>query len=223
MKKSWYGYCKLLNPIDLLMWMKINKFTNVYCPSDMHVTFCYSKEPFEIPNFIEQLITYSYSMDGERFTKIYGEDHQVIVFYNKYLTYLFNEMKDAGASFDFKEYSSHVSFGRGETLPEDCKPYSGKIVLGKPRFRPLVADWGNKQSENADASPLMNIDDAIILARALANNEIIKAVDYNKDPDKQSKFMNCMEEAVTKLEGHKVKDTIYYACGLYFREGGTWS
>jgi hypothetical protein len=213
---AWYGYRKVLNPLDIITWARNQGFTNVSNPDDLHVTFCYSKQPFNLPKRDLAKQRLDIIPDKTEY-KVFGEDKDthVIAFSSNQLLEYHNDLRDAGASYDFPEYIPHVSFSKEKTPLSNITPYTGKIILGKERF---------KEIDKSKSKPEMPVSDAEILAKALAckDTRFMVASESKVKPLDEKLWQKCVKKAQNTFDVWPSRYASYYAAKLYKDSGGKW-
>jgi len=71
----------------------------------------------------------------------------VLSFANSDLEWRHARMVDNGASFDFPEYTPHITLSYGENVdPDTVEAYQGEIILGPEAFQ--VIDLDNEWTSN---------------------------------------------------------------------------
>ncbi len=144
-EKNLYVYRGLLNGDDLQAWAKEQGFKTTLESEDMHVTIAYSKEKFDwsgIQPEKNKLIVRS----GQRKIRRLG-DAIVLMFTSNRLRERWAELVDAGASWDFPQYISHVSLSFENEIPlntlKHMIPYTGELIFGGEIFQEIEKDWSD--------------------------------------------------------------------------------
>ena len=166
-KKTLYVNRPLLNAWVLIAWADSQGFKNVQRPEDMHVTICYSKEPFDWDD-LEPKMDNVTIVGGRRGIQVFGEA-VVLTFDSKVLASDHQELLDAGASYDFDEYRPHVSITW--TKPDDellakMNVFEGNLQFGPEEFAPINKDWKEDHEEivlrKADQALADMLNDAVL-------------------------------------------------------------
>jgi len=158
--RSLYVRRDVINANDIRKWAKSQGFNVTMPASQMHVTVVYSKTPI---NWLHVGADRWHEDDeghitvnpgGPRVVEKFG-DAIVLAFANSLLTYRHLDAIEAGASYDFDEYTPHVTFTY--TMPEGMDldkviPYRGKIVLGPEIFEEIKESFDPK-TITEDAKP----------------------------------------------------------------------
>ncbi len=130
----------VVNTIDIIAWAKANGFETTLLPEDMHVTIAFSKTPVDWeklnPQHNNLTVPPSYGRSVEQF----GEAC-VLRFESSELEQRWNELKQAGASWDYPEYTPHITISWQSSPDGEPEPYSGPIILGPEAFAPIEEDW----------------------------------------------------------------------------------
>lgn len=146
----------VLNAEEIIKWYKEQGVKQVYEPSSMHVTIVYSKKPLDWMKMGEPWeAALEIAPGGPRLHEKFGEQEDVLVllFKSRELDWRHSTAIEAGASYDFPEYQSHISITlEGADLDlKTLKPYQGKIVLGPETYEEIAeGDW-RKKVEASDA------------------------------------------------------------------------
>lgn len=140
------------NADDIIAWARGEGFETTLPADDLHVTIAFSRAPIdwmavgsawdaeiEIPE------------GGPRLVERLGPEGEAIVlmFAASELSWRHEEIKRAGASWDWPDYQPHITISRrGREMEIDgIEPYRGKIVLGPEIFEELDEDWKAKVRE----------------------------------------------------------------------------
>jgi tetratricopeptide (TPR) repeat protein len=142
--KTLYVNRALLNADEVIAWAHTQGFKNVQQASDMHVTICYSKEPFDWDNIEPDEDTVKI-VAGTRELHAFGKagDAIVLTFESPELIQEHQAFASAGASYDFPTYKSHITvtwLGAPRPLAE-LEPYRGPLIFGPQEFAPINDDW----------------------------------------------------------------------------------
>lgn len=151
--KTLYVNRPVLNAEDIIAWAKANGFEKTLLPDDMHVTIAFSKEPLEWPKPMRDTTLTINVKDAH--VELFGREHDcgVLQFDSEDLQERWEYFKDTGASWDWPDYSPHISITYN--VPDgfdvdDIEPYSGKIVLGPEEFSEVTEGWGDNVVEKMD-------------------------------------------------------------------------
>lgn len=147
-RKSLYVCRPLLNGDELHEWAASQGFVSALPKDDLHVTVAFSREPFDwsaITSKRGQLETHG----GRRSIEKFG-DAIVLRFASNSLTTRWNDLRNAGASWDFPDYKAHVTItykGAPDDLDE-VEPYRGPLLFGSERFAEV--DEGEADGEKKE-------------------------------------------------------------------------
>lgn len=143
----------VLNADEIRAWAKSQGFSSVL--DDLHVTVAFSRSEVD---WMKVGQTWSPSEDGKllvppggpRQVEQFGGGAVVLAFQSMDLKWRHEQIREAGASWDFSEYTPHVTitYDAGELNLEDVEPYQGRIQLGPEIFEELDLDWKNKVRES---------------------------------------------------------------------------
>ena len=146
-RKTLYVCRPLLNGEDLHEWAAGQGFSSALPKSDLHVTVAFSRERFDWSDITKkrgQLETHG----GRRSVEKFG-DAIVLRFASKSLTTRWNDLRNAGASWDFPEYKAHVTLtykGAPDDLSE-VEAYRGVLLFGSERFSEVDDDAADSEKE----------------------------------------------------------------------------
>jgi hypothetical protein len=154
-------------------------------PKELHVTICYSKEPLvweSVPDTKDEILVPALDDlpdDVEkpvRKIEMFGKEKNVLViqFESDELRDRWQEFMDAGASYDFPEYKSHITITyKSAGLDEDeLEPYRGEILLGPEVFQPIERDDSGDPKEFDPAVPFEAEGEALTEAQIEERNGI---------------------------------------------------
>jgi phage-related protein (TIGR01555 family) len=134
--RSLYVYRQVMNAKDIIAWAKSQGFSSTLPADELHVTIVYSTEPVDWlavgDSWDDELLI---SRGGARIVEKLG-NATVLIFNNRSLQWRNQEIRDNGASWDFAEYTPHISITY-EGAPKDLStvtPYQGPIHLGPEIF-----------------------------------------------------------------------------------------
>jgi hypothetical protein len=140
------------NAADIHKWMKDQGFKSALKPEDMHVTLAYSRDPVDWSTITPDQS--SLKIEGATFAcHTLGEKGAVVMsFGHDGLAARHQEIRSAGASWDYADFKPHVTltYDRGELDPAEISPYTGLLELGPEKMEPL----NEGADENAPEAPL---------------------------------------------------------------------
>lgn len=158
-----YVYRPLLNADELIAWAKDQGFASTLPVGDMHVTVTYSRRP--VP-WMKMGGHWGYmgSEDdkhvvppgGPRLVDRLGRDGAIVLhFFSGHLEHRHREMIEAGATWDFPEYLTHVTitYDAGDIDLAKVEPYRGRLEFGPEIFEPIEEDWAERIREASLAEP----------------------------------------------------------------------
>jgi hypothetical protein len=138
----------LTNTEDLVEWAKTQGFKNLLDPFEMHVTVAFSKKPFETDGLKFQKNTLVVNNKKDRSVEPLGNDGAIVLKFScDILQERWQELKDAGASYDYPIYIPHVTLSYKEDDSIDLtnvEPYLGKLIFGPENDTLVDNDWKNK-------------------------------------------------------------------------------
>ena len=144
MKKTLYCSRNLLNGDDLVSWAQEQGFPKCLSPDQMHATIAYSKRKFywsAIKPRANRLII----RGGHRSIEVFDKAAVVLQFQSNSLKNRWEMFLNAGASWDYDEYKSHITItynGLPSGLSQkDIIPYSGELIFGPEKLEPLNSNW----------------------------------------------------------------------------------
>ena len=170
-KKTLYVRRDLLNAWELIAWADKQGFKNVQRPEDMHVTICYWKEPFDWTDLGPKQDNVTI-VGGDRSLEKFG-DAIVLRFNSQVLAGDHQNLRDAGASYDFDEYKPHVTLtweGAPKAL-DKITPFAGNLQFGPEIFQPINKDWQEDHEEivlrKADQLLADMLNDAVLKGKKM--------------------------------------------------------
>lgn len=122
------------NAAAIKRWAKEQGFDDLV--DDMHVTITYSREAVDWLKMGEQWqAELKIPEGGARVVEGLGNANAVLLFISSELNYRHKSMLRRGASWDFEDYTPHITLSYGQ-VPDltKVKPYTGEIVLGPEIF-----------------------------------------------------------------------------------------
>lgn len=147
----------VINADEIVAWAKGQGFKTTLPADDMHVTVAFSRRAVDwmkvgaawpMGNENGNLIV---PPGGPRQVEQFNGGAVVLAFSNTDLQWRHRDIIEAGASFDFDEYTPHVTitFKKPDSLDIDTiTPYRGRIVLGPEIFEELNEDWKSSVVED---------------------------------------------------------------------------
>lgn len=149
-KKTLYLSRKVLNGAEIMEWAKSQGFTSLLDPADMHITIAYSKEPLDWEELGNSFGSITVKKPDTRSIQLFDGGAVVLTVENADLGRRWQECCDAGASWDYPDYSPHVTLtygGLADLIIEDIKPFEGDIKLGPEIFAKVNKGWKSKTKE----------------------------------------------------------------------------
>lgn len=154
--RSLYVQRKLLNGAEFIRWAKAQGFEATTPADDLHVAIAFSRQPVDWMKVGE---SWTGDKDGElvikpggaRLVEPLGDKGAVVLLFNSSeLSWRHEEIKRAGASFDFDEYQPHVTITYQAPAGLDLRkvePYRGELRFGPEIFEEVVEGWEKTLSE----------------------------------------------------------------------------
>lgn len=149
--RTLYVSRKLLNAAELIKWAKAQGFTTTQPAEEMHVTIAFSRA--EVDWIKAGGDTWASDDKGEltvqpggpRLVEKLGDKGAVVLFFaSSALTWRHEEIRRAGASWDFDEFQPHITitYEPPEGLDLSAvEPYRGKLRFGPEIFEEVVEAW----------------------------------------------------------------------------------
>lgn len=135
--KSIYVSRKVLNAEPIVKWAQQNGYKNISPVDDLHVTVAYSKRPVDETSL--ELCNKKVALPLEGRSVDHFGDYNVIKLDSKYLQERWQYFMSKNCSYDFPDYSPHISFSKDEDLLNNY-PYLGDILLGPEILEDLNDD-----------------------------------------------------------------------------------
>jgi hypothetical protein len=118
-------------------------FKKTLSADDLHVTIAFSKEPLEWPQ-VSSVETVLVPAGRGREIKHLGDKGAVVLRFDcEDLADRWEELRDAGAVWDYESYQPHVTItydGGGIDLSK-VDPYQGDLIFGPEQFREVSSNW----------------------------------------------------------------------------------
>lgn len=132
----------LVNGPAFIDWAKRVGFKTTQDPKDLHVTLAYSKAPLAWPSPQGGELTVPATAEGRSVVPLGDQGAVVLKFNSPELAARWQELKDAGASWDYAGYQPHVTVSwKADGLDTSkIKPYDGELVFGPEVFKPVNPD-----------------------------------------------------------------------------------
>ncbi len=137
-----------MNGDEIIAWAKTQGMKTIPV-SELHTTIAYSKEMLDWDKLTPNLNTVTV-VGGKRDVMQLGEAGAVLKYNSTVLHTRWQQILDAGASYDFPQYIPHISitYDKLDLDLTHVKPYNGKIVLGPEVFEELDLNWKEKVKED---------------------------------------------------------------------------
>lgn len=155
-----YVYRRLLNARELIAWAQEQGFRSTLPAQDMHVTIAYSRTPinwFSVPGLYgSPQGDLTVPPGGARMVDRLGDQGAVVLhFTSDDLSWRNQNIREAGASWDFPEYLPHVTltYAGGDIDLSAVAAYQGPLHFGPEIFEPIVSDWQADVDEVSFAAP----------------------------------------------------------------------
>jgi len=146
MNETLYASRPLINGDEFVEWAKSVGFEGITAADDLHVTFAYSRTKFDwsgISPRRDGIIV----MNGKRELERFDGGATVLRFESPVLTARWQMLKDAGASWDYDDFKAHITISYNSKLDlKTVKPYTGRLVFGYEKFKPIDEDWKPKEA-----------------------------------------------------------------------------
>lgn len=143
-----YVHRKVTNAAEILAWAKAQGFKTTLPEDDLHVTIAFSREPLD---WMKVGSAWSSNEDGSlrippggaRLIEKFEGGAIVLLFNSSELSWRHEDIKRAGASWDFPDYQPHITltYDPGDLDLSQVEPYRGAIELGPEVFEPLDENW----------------------------------------------------------------------------------
>jgi len=136
--RSLYVSRKVVNVADLKAWAKSQGLPDLQ--DDLHTTIAYSTTPVDWIKMGDEGWNgndkgeITVKPGGPRVVEPLGNRTAVLMFSESALSYRNMSMREAGASWDFPDYTPHISLTGDPVDLTNVEPYRGKIVLGPEIF-----------------------------------------------------------------------------------------
>lgn len=177
---------KVVNAQDIITWAKSQGFKTTYPADELHVTIAFSRQPVDwmrMPSNSSIISSDDSEANKRRGVPLGGlwtppggprvveplGPAQVIVlhFSNSYLSWRNRELRDAGCSWDYPDYSPHITITRdaGDVDLKAIEPYRGDIVLGPEEWNEIKDGAMDAVVEKADGEAGDEDDDNVTMLK----------------------------------------------------------
>ena len=139
--KTLYIHRVLKNADEVIAWAKANGFATTLIPEEMHVTVAYSKKPVDWDKVGRRNDTVNVPPNSNRSVEQLGDEGAVVLrFASAALSQRWQELVEAGASWDYPSYKPHVTltYDGDDVDLKTIKPYSGKLIFGPEIFAKIT-------------------------------------------------------------------------------------
>lgn len=154
--RTLYVQRKLLNAEEFIRWAKGQGFETTTPADELHVTIAFSRQPVDWMRVGE---AWSGDKNGElvvkpggaRLVEPLGDKGAVVLLFNSSeLSWRHEEIKRAGASFDFEGYQPHVTITYAKPADLDLskvEPFRGELRFGPEIFSEVDDGWEQRLTE----------------------------------------------------------------------------
>jgi len=152
--RTLYASRPLLNGAELLAWAQAQGFTGLLSADKLHVTLAYSKNTMDWMKIGDD---WNSREDGSlrvppggvRLVEALGDNGEAItlMFTSSPLSWRHEQIKSAGASWDWEDYQPHITFswkGAGSMDLRTVEPYRGELIFGPEVFAEIDPEWQKK-------------------------------------------------------------------------------
>lgn len=138
----------LLNAAPFIAWAKQQGFKTVLQGSDLHVTLAYSRVPVEWPAPAVEPVTAD-DPTGREVVRLGDGGAVVLLFKSPELNERWDYLRSVGATWDHFQYVPHVtiSWDAEDVNLDMVHPYTGELVFGPERMKPIDEDWKDSITE----------------------------------------------------------------------------
>lgn len=147
----------VLNGDDLVAWAREQGFSSSIQADDLHVTFCYSKEPVDLDAIQLRRDAVELSKPVGRSVAPLGDGGAIVLKLSPEESAPLRErwayFLGRGASWDWPTYQAHITItydGEGVEI-DDIEPYAGSILLGGETASQLNENYASEVRETSVA------------------------------------------------------------------------
>ena len=142
--RTLYVYRKVVNANEIIKWAREQGIEKMLPAEELHVTIAYSKTPMDWTQIPED---WSGDERGRirvkpgstRAFEEFGDGAKVLVFASSDLKWRNETITEAGASWDYDDYHSHITITYGD-VPQGLELYQGPIILSPETFEEINPD-----------------------------------------------------------------------------------
>lgn len=129
----------VLNADEIYKWFHLQGVNDLESPQDLHITQVYSKTDVNPDNFVFDKDNIILTMENsKRDIEFFGEDKNILVMTcsNQMMTDRFKYFENLGCSFDYDNYTPHITLSHNESN-KNLMIYPESIILGPEIWEPL--------------------------------------------------------------------------------------
>lgn len=148
--RTLYVSRSVTNAAEIVKWAKAQGFKKTLKAADLHVTIAFSRDPVDWMKVGSSWSGGSNGVvtvapGGARLMEKFGAA-TVLLFNASELSWRHQDIKEAGASWDWPDYQPHITitYEPGDIDLSKVEPYRGRIVLGPEIFAEVDEDWKAK-------------------------------------------------------------------------------
>lgn len=153
--RTLYVSRRVVNADEILAWAREQGFTSTLTAEQLHVTVAFSRTPVDWMEVGEAWAgdkagELTIAPGGARLIEKFDGGAVVLLFNASELSWRHEQIKQAGASWDWPEYQPHITltYDPGDLDLSSVEPYRGRIVLGPEVFEEVNEDWRESVEEN---------------------------------------------------------------------------
>lgn len=131
---------KVLNAKDIHKWFELQSVEQLEDEKELHITQVYSREDVNIDDMVFDKNGLDLTMENStRKIEFFGEDKNVLVMTckNKMMDERFKYFESFGCSFDYDNYTSHITLSFGDNTSKELMIFPGLIQLGPEIWEPI--------------------------------------------------------------------------------------
>ncbi len=215
-ERSLYVSRPLLNAGPFIAWAKSQGFKTTLQPGDLHVTIAYSRAPVKWPAPVgTQLV--SDDVNGRIVTPLGDGGAVVLQFKSAELNERWDYLRSAGAGWDHFQYVPHVtiSWDAADVDLSRVHPYTGELVFGPEKFKPIDEDWKDSVTEKSYTVAKVDADLGIVFGWAIISK--IRGKDYFDTQGDHIPEDSMLKAAADYMENSRIAGNMHRYAGASAR------
>jgi len=178
-KKPLYIKRDLLNADAFITWAKSQGFKTTVSAEELHATVALSKQPVEFPEPLEGELTIR-EVEGRTVERLGDKGAVVLKFKSSALVNRWDDLRAAGASWDFFQYTPHITitYDGGAVDLSKVQPFQGDLLLSSEIVQSVDDDYTDKLTEKRIQARVAKVEPELGIVFGWAIISKVKGKDY---------------------------------------------